>query len=349
MRLKLTVISLLSLCLSGGGCTPAPNFDRQLGAIIKPYHFSTVKWESKTITHEAKLWFRGKHGENVERIIAGQIKESLAQEGIFNPMDKYIRLKVSFPPLYFKLEEPPHLLVISPRDRIESIREITLQPNLSREEAEGIEARVDKLGVSSLVVELGGLGASYPTFVANNAGLRLTIDTATEEWLHQYLAFTPLGFLYLLDLTGISRNYEVAIINETVASMVSKEIGAMVTGRYYPDYTKSKEVAKSEFDFNREMREIRRAVDNYLAQGEVTKAEEFMEQKRQELASMGYPIRKLNQAYFAFHGTYADSPTSISPIGVELKKLREQSASLKNFLDTAATITSRQDLAESVK
>jgi len=349
LRLKLTVISLLSLCLSVGGCTPAPNFDRQLGAIIKPYHFSIVKWESKTIANEAKLWFRGKHGENVERIIASQITETLAQEGIFNPMDKYIRLRVSFPPLYFKLEEPPKLLVVSPRDRIESIREILLQPDISLKEAEGIEARVDKLDVSSLVVEPGGLGATYPTFVANNAGLRLTIETATHEWLHQYLAFTPLGFLYLLDLTGISRNYEVATIDETVASMVSKEIGAMVTERYYPDYENSKQKTEPEFDFNGEMREIRRAVDNYLAQGDVTKAEEFMEQKRQYLASMGYPIRKLNQAYFAFHGTYADSPTSISPIGVELKKLREQSASLKNFLDTAAAITSRQELAERVK
>jgi predicted nucleic acid-binding Zn-ribbon protein len=97
------------------------------------------------------------------------------------------------------------------------------------------------------------------------------------------------------------------------------------------------------------MREIRRAVDNYLARGEITQAEEFMEQKRQYLVSMGYQIRKLNQAYFAFYGTYADSPTSISPIGVELKKLREQSASLKDFLDTVATMTSREDLRTSIK
>lgn len=284
----------------------------------------------------------------VERIIARQIKETLAQEGIFNPMANYVRLKVSFPPVYFKLEEPPQLLVISPRDRIESIREITLQPNLSREEMESIEAKADKLGVSSLVVKLGGLGATYPTFVADNTGLQLTIDTATEEWLHQYLVFTPLGFFYLLDLTGISRNYEIATINETAASMTSKEIGAMVTERYYPDDEDNKQEADS-LDFNLEMREIRQAVDQYLAQGEIEQAEEFMEQKRQELAAMGYPIRKLNQAYFAFYGTYADSPTSISTIGVELKKLREQSASLKDFLDTVAAITSGEELAERVK
>ncbi|GAH79323.1 unnamed protein product, partial [marine sediment metagenome] len=103
------------------------------------------------------------------------------------------------------------------------------------------------------------------------------------------------------------------------------------------------------FDFNREMREIRKTVDKYLAQGEIEQAEEFMEQKRQYLASMGRYIRKLNQAYFAWHGTYADRPTSISPIGVELKKLRSQSASLKDFLNTVAVMTSRQDLSDSIK
>ncbi len=290
--------------------------------------------------------------DTVERIIEKQIKETLAQQDIFNPIDRYVRLKVNFPPLNFKLEKPLNLLVTSPRDRIESIREITLQPSISLEEIEDIEAKVDKLGVSSLVVELGGLGATYPSLVTDEASLRFIIDTATEEWLHQYLVFKPLGFLYLLDLTGVSRNYEIAVINETLASMVSKEIGAMVVERYYPQYEKGDnqtQIAGSEFDFNREMRDIRRAVDKYLAQGEIERAEEFMEQKRQYLASKGYYIRKLNQAYFAFYGTYADSPTSISPIGLELKKLRSQSASLKDFLDKAAAMTNRQDLIESIK
>ncbi len=290
--------------------------------------------------------------DTVERIIEKQIKETLAQQDIFNPIDRYVRLKVNFPPLNFKLEKPLNLLVTSPRDRIESIREITLQPSISLEEIEEIEAEVDKLGVSSLVTKLGGLGATYPSLVTDEASLRFIIDTATEEWLHQYLVFKPLGFLYLLDLTGVSRNYEIAVINETLASMVSKEIGAMVVERYYPQYEKGDnqtQIAGSEFDFNREMRDIRRVVDKYLAQGEIEQAEEFMEQKRQYLASKGYYIRKLNQAYFAFYGTYADSPTSISPIGLELKGLRDQSTSLKDFLDTVAAMTSREELKESVK
>ena len=401
------VISLLSLCLLSGSCSPAPDFDSSLKSIVKPYLFSIAQWEFKAIPDEINSLIFGKREkvddevkvvtqyfslaepiksleseiaainagnksgdlasleaelnrlqqqrmaltDEVKRIIARQIREALAEQGIFHPLDKYIRLKVGFPPLGFKLEQPPHLLVISPRDRIESMREITLQPDLSVEEMESIEEGVDKLGVSSLVVELGGLGATYPTFVTNNASLQFTINTATEEWLHQYLTFKPLGFLYLLDVTGIARNYEIATMNETVAGMVSKEIGAIVSQKYYPDYENSTQqpAAETEFDFNREMREIRRTVDEYLARGEITQAEEFMEQKRQYLVSMGYPIRKLNQAYFAFHGTYADRPTSISPIGVELKKLREQSASLKDFLNTVAAMTSRQDLSASIK
>ncbi len=288
----------------------------------------------------------------VEKIIESQIKDTLTQQGIFNPINKYIKLKVSFPPVNFKLDKPPHLLVISPRDRIESMREIPLKQGISLEEMESIEAEADKLGVSSLVLELGGFGGTYPTFVTDEASLQFTIDTAAEEWLHQYLTFKPLGFLYLLDIIGVSRNYEIATMNETLASMVSKEIGSIVNEKYYAQQENNgsqTQATTSGFDFNREMRNIRRTVDKYLALGEIEQAEEFMEQKRQYLATKGYHIRKLNQAYFAFYGTYADRPTSISPIGPELKQLRGQSVSLKDFLETVAAMTSRQDLITSLK
>jgi len=406
-RIRLIIAMGLVLAISlSGSCAPVRGFDNHLRSIVKPYRFSIVSWEFKTllgggkqsnseekvkdeprqvtryfslverinalkseikaidtadgpgdaISLEAELnTLEGQRADledAVRKVMTKQIKETLGEQGIFNPVDKYIKLKIGFPPVSFRLEQPPHLLVVSPRDRIESIREITLRQNLGVEEMEDIEAEVDELGVSSLVVKLGGFGGTYPTFVANDANLRFTVDTATEEWLHQYLVFKPLGFLYLLDVTGVSRNYDIATMNETVASMVSKEIGAMVYEKYYSQYEggdNQSQEAEPEFDFNREMREIRRAVDTYLAQGEIEQAEEFMEEKRRFLASKGYYIRKLNQAYFAFHGTYADRPTSISPIGQELKQLRSQSASLKDFLDAVAGMTSRQDLINSIE
>jgi len=408
-RLILTLGAFFMIFGSGStGCTTAPDFDQYLSGIVKPYRFSTLAWEAKTLPHEAGQLIYGwrdrtrdevqivtdyfstvkrigilkaqiqaiNHGtwqgdlasleaelnalqpqklaseSTVERILERQIKRVLAEQGIFNPLDSYLKLRINFPPLNFKLEKPPHLLVVSPRDRIESMREVILKQDMSLEEMEAVESEVDKFEVSSLVVELGGLGATYPTFVTNEASLRFTLDAATEEWLHQYLFFRPLGLLYALDLMGLARNYEIATINETVASMASKEIGALVYQKYYqPDDGTNQPSEKDNpgFDFNQEMRDIRRQVDAYLAAGEIELAEEFMEQKRQYLASEGYYIRKLNQAYFAFHGKYADSPTSISPIGTELRKLRDQSTSLRDFLNKAAAITSRQQLLEMLK
>jgi len=288
----------------------------------------------------------------VELIIGRQIRETLNSQGIFNPLDRYIRLKSGFPPINFTLDRPPNVLVVSPRDRIESMREIMLVQDIHLEAIEDIEAKVDALGVSALVSELGGFAATYPAFVADDASLQFTVRTAAEEWLHQYLAFTPLGFMYLLDATGIARNYDIATMNETLAGMVSDEIGEIVVRTYYPQYGTPENRAGSgetAFDFNREMRAIRIAVDRFLADGEIERAEKFMEERRQYLASQGYYIRKLNQAYFAFYGTYADEPTSVSPIGAEMKELRSQSASLREFLNTVAAMTSRQDLIDSLK
>jgi len=285
-----------------------------------------------------------------ETVIAGQVREILHEHAIYHPADKYLKFKIHFPPVNFRLDKPPHLLVVSPRDRIESMREIVLRQEMNVEDMERVEEEVDRLGVSSIVVGLGGFGGTYPTFVTNEASLRFTIDAAVEEWLHQYLFFKPLGFRYALDVLGLKRDYEIATMNETVASMLGKEIGSMIVESYYSDLKSAdgEQGEKSGFDFNQEMREIRRAVDEYLARGEIEQAEEFMKERRQYLVSKGYHIRKLNQAYFAFYGTYADRPTSISPIGAELERLREQSESLKEFLDTVSSMTSRQDLLESL-
>ncbi|MBN1862555.1 MAG: hypothetical protein JW790_02800 [Dehalococcoidales bacterium] len=313
-----------------------------------PYDSAQLEAELETLREETLA-----SQDEVERILEKQIKTVLAEQDIFNPWDIYrVRPRVNFPPLNFKLEPLPKLLVISPRERIESLKEFILTPDITSEEIAAVEAAADELGVSSLVVELGGLGATYPSLVTNEASLSFTIDAAAEEWLHQYLFPRPLGFLYTLDLTGISPNYEIATINETVASMASKEIGALVYEKYYAPEASTGESSQEDgagFDFNREMRDIRRRVDEYLTCGEVELAEEFMEESRQYLADNGYYLRKLNQAYFAFHGAYADSPTSVSPIGVELAQLRKQSPSLKEFLNQTTAITSRQHLQEMLK
>ncbi len=295
--------------------------------------------------------------DSVERIMQKQIIETLAQMGVYNPLDNHLNLEFNFPPVNFELEAPPHLLIISPRDRVMRAREITLIQEISPEERQEIEDAIDELGVSSIVVGLGGV-ATYPSFVIDTAGLQFTINVAIEEWLHQYLFFRPLGFTYTLHLTGVATNSEVAVMNETLVGIVREEVGALLYQNYYSQYlgevegnnqAETNQSDEPEFDFFKEMRGIRLTVDDYLANGEIEQAEVFMEQKRLFLASKGYYLRRLNQAYFAFYGTYAAGPASVNPIGTELKALRELNTSLSEYLNQAASMTSRDDLKSSLE
>ena len=91
-----------------------------------------------------------------------------------------------------------------------------------------------------------------------------------------------------------------------------------------------------------------KVVDELLAAGRIEEAEAFMEERRRFLLTQGIFIRRLNQAYFAFHGTYAAEPTSVDPIGDQVTALRVSSPTLRAFLDRVVTITSRADLEVAV-
>lgn len=284
-------------------------------------------------------------------VLARQITDALSERGIRHPADRWIDLDVVFPPVWFEIAQPPHVLVVSPREEIAKYREVMLVQGLETDEMERIEADVQALGYSALVVRLGGFGGLYPALVAESSSLPFLLEAATEEWLHQYLAFTPLGFRYVLSLLHISRSYEIATLNETVAGIVSEEVARDVLATHYPEQlpgvSPPPEPADPEaFSFPREMRRIRLHVDDLLAAGEIEEAEAFMEERRRFLLTQGYYIRRLNQAYFAFHGTYAAEPTSVDPIGTEVRALRAESASLSEFLNRMVTITSRAQLRE---
>jgi len=82
------------------------------------------------------------------------------------------------------------------------------------------------------------------------------------------------------------------------------------------------------FDFNSHLRETRLEVESLLSDGLVLEAENYMEKRKNEINSNGYNIRKINQAYFAFHGSYGSSPSSISPVANYLWDLREQTKTI---------------------
>jgi hypothetical protein len=307
--------------------------------IAKPYSFSIASWEFNTVVSSVKSAFSSESNESdKETVLRKQIKEILTESEI--PI---------FPPLNFKLVQPPHLLVISPRNEIVYFDRVVLSQQLTTDKMEKLENQVDKEGYSSLVVELGGFGATYPPIVADDASEKYTINTVLEEWLHQYLAFKPLGFLYLLDSIGIRQHQDVIIMNETIASMTSRELGSEVYQRYYKDEEdEKKSEEKTSFNFNSEMRETRKQVDILLSQGHINEAEQYMNERRIVFQKHGFKIRKLNQAYFAFHGIYGHDPASVSPINEDLKQLRARSISLKDFLDKTSSMTTYNDLTQAL-
>jgi hypothetical protein len=288
----------------------------------------------------------------VEDIIKRQVTQILSEMGIYQPWYKYVKLKSTFPPPDFKLEIPPHLLVISPRDKIDRMKDVLLNENMSLPEITNLETNVDNLNVSSLVVDLGGVG-TYPNIVSSDSDFQYIIETCAHEWAHTYLAFTPLGFRYVLNIAGLSHNDDITTMNETVSDIIGKEVGAAVLKKYYPQFQSNSQTVQTNsattvnqpvFNFNQEMQNIRKQVDKYLAAGEIDTAKQYMQQKQEYLAANGYYIRKLNQAYFAFYGTYTDSLAYENPIGTEIKQLRTKSASLKDFLNTVSSMTSVKNL-----
>ncbi|MFC1945049.1 hypothetical protein ACFLX5_06235 [Chloroflexota bacterium] len=338
LALVLGIFAVLTVVLSVLLFTQGDDLQQQVKRMARPYAFDFAAWEIDMFPSVAKGIVFGQYEEEQGEELVGRIRIVLEDEGIRG-----------FPPLAFSFGETPYLLVVSPRDRIAYYQRVLLRLDMTVEEAEGLEYEIDGLGMSSLVVGLGGFAGIYPAPVAGGLSLRWTIETAVEEWLHQSLAFKSLGFEYILDSIGIDNDTDIVTINETLVGMVSSEITDRVISQYYADV---EDVPTDEedpgFDFDAEMRETRRNVDRLLEEGKVEQAEGYMEERRLVFLENGYYIRKLNQAYFAFHGIYGTSPVSVSPIYADLEELRARSQSPADFLDEVSDMKSYGDLKEAL-
>jgi hypothetical protein len=284
-----------------------------------------------------------------EAVLQEQISATLADLGLTSGGQ-------ALPAVLFHITPLPFNLVISPRDKIQQEAAISLVPDLSVDQQIALENRVDSgLDVSSLVVPVGGIG-SYPTMVMRTTGLDWLSDTIAHEWTHNWLALRPLGLNY-------DTSPELRTMNETTASIAGHEIAMLVLKRYYPELAAEFDLqavslplspARADFNFNTEMHITRVHVDELLAQDKISEAETYMEQRRQFFWNQGCPqcaIRKLNQAYFAFYGAYAETPGGAAgedPVGPAVRLLRAQSGTLTDFLKTIAQMDSFQQLQAAV-
>jgi hypothetical protein len=277
-----------------------------------------------------------------EAILEEQVACTLAEEG-------FGALGQEFPPIGAHFTPLPLMLMISPRDHIENIFTLSLRHGLDVARQEAIEEQVDTShDVSSLVTRIGGLSA-YPAMLLESSSLNWVAEVTAHQWTHHHPTPRPLGWNY--DFIPEAR-----VINETVASIVGQEIGRRMIARYYPEHLPpepepapeepEEDAQPPEFDFRAEMRKTRIWVDKLLAEGKIEQAESYMEERRLVFVDQGYYIRKLNQAYFAFHGAYAAEPGAAGedPIGPAVQELYARSPDLHTFAAQAARVTTLAEL-----
>lgn len=284
----------------------------------------------------------------VEDIIEGRATRILEEQGLTMGPPPFKDLDLVFPPVDFEFDQPPRVLVTSPRDRIELTHDYLLRHGISRDQIAGIEADAEEEpNTSALVATTGGV-STYPSVEDNLDGYDHLVEVVFHEWTHSYLVFYPLGSRYF-------ESSELRTLNETVASVAGDQLAAAYFAKYGrldgepepsapPEASPAPSAAPPEFDFVAEMRALRREVEAMLAEGQIEGAEALMEARRVEFGEQGYRIRRLNQAYFAFYGFYGTGAGSIDPIGPKVEQLFASTQTPGEFLRQARALKSQSDL-----
>jgi hypothetical protein len=282
----------------------------------------------------------------VEEIVGDQVDATLRELGLRGAMFgrapgdgwpiPFLRVD---PPVFFTFQRLPLNLLTAPRDRVAIVGSVLLSPDLDTAGIERMEARVDALGVSSLVSGIGGFG-SYPSMVPDTESLPRALEAVAHEWVHHYLAFRPLGRAFF-------SSYDMRTVNETVSDLVGGEVGRLTFERYYRESepppaasAPGRPTAEPRRDFGAEMRRIRAEVERLLAARDVAGAEAYMAAQPADLARQGWYVRKVNTAYLSFFGAYGGGGNRFE---ARLRALRASTGSLAAFVARVERFASPQD------
>lgn len=319
-------------------------------------HDHLGKAEAEVAYRRAQKFQRVNQGA-LERAIQREVAAELVRAGITGGASP-------FPPVWFRMASPALVVTFSTREEIRPIASYFLQESTPISEIETFEAFTLELwNFSSLVEPTGGV-ATYPTTVALSLpNLQTLFEVVAHEWFHNYLTFHPLGARYLKSTSHRT-------LNETAATIVGEEIARRIMLRHYRDLyltelpegedcaqsgvdnsmnSHSQDCQNQEFDLGFALHETRVQVDAFLAAGLVEEAESHMEEQLKLINSKGHRLRKLNQAFFAFHGTYATRPGSTSEIGSQMQDLRAMSENLGSFVKVVQRIRNENELKLAVK
>ena len=282
---------------------------------------------------DRKKTLQGRAEEAVEAVIS----DVLRKQGLG------FKANILLPPTDFRFETPPLILVTSPRNKI-TLKESKLVKNvIDPNIRDHIEKKIEEDNITSaLVDDLAGLG-TYPAFVSDKYDLRQVVRTAAHEWLHNYWIFHSFG-------RNMWDSPEMYTLNETAADLAGNELGdrafLRLGGTIQNNSSIYSSLEVSHPHLTRILRETRQTVESLLIQGEIEEAEKLMRESQWTLKLGGYSIRKINQAYFAFRGNYAESPASTSQIGAELKEYRSLFNSTGEFVKSLSKIKSYEQFKQ---
>ena len=319
-----------------------------------------------TLTKEKNLYQKQLQLENLPQVQKNVVKNNLkitidemqnlkpiVEELCERAMTKTIRLNgiktklnTIFPPVDISLEPPPLILVISPRDKIQIEKSVFLSPDLLNAKKNSIENEIlQKNNKSAYISNLSGL-STYPTLISNEYNSLEIFSTTAHEWLHLYWFFRPFG-------QNIFKSNEMRTLNETAADIAGRELGLQtyinLNIKSDTSVKSNPSTAKKYPQFTKHMRETRIEVEKMLKNNNIEEAEKYMKKRWWELSLAGYNLRKINQAYFALYGIYAESAGSVSPIGEQLREFRSLVPTTGEFVKEISQISSYSDFLEELK
>lgn len=354
-------VALLAAALTSGRAESSTPLSETIAEAVDGERFTFVRWQWETSLNrwlgaagrfllgepdcgareaaellEAGAALANRRNEQcVELALERAVSRAASALGLAKPLPLFGRQAVVWPPVDIELRAAPRVLAVSPRAEIRLTDSVLLSPRLPRSEFETIERQVEADGEWSAWI--GGVGgvATYPAIVTPRANWRGTLQLAAHEWVHHYLIFHALGRAYFA-------SDELRTINETVADIAGDEIGRWAAGGA-AGLEPEVEAGGGAATASETLRQLRQDVDALLSEGRIVEAEAQMEAARRELFEQGLPLRRINQAWFAFRGGYATQPGAVSPYGPLLERLRARSPSLAAFMAAVRTIGSPVD------
>lgn len=308
-----------------------------IGPLSQKKHRRSLDIQHLELLITTRSTLQGKVQTSLQQLLSSIVYE----QGLYREIGPF---DLIFPPVYFQFGEIPKLLVISPRDKIVTSGTELLSGGIPLEAIQQLEQTINEIeNHSSLVVDIAGL-ATYPSLLPYHLPVRQTLRTIAHEWMHQFWFFTPFG-----------RNYftspEMTTLNETAAELIGNILGDLAYEllNINPKLPIITHQPNPNFNFNEMMRETRTEVETMIDKGHIDEAEAYMEKRRQIFVDNGYFIRKLNQAFFAFHGTYAESPTSSSPLGNQLRVLWQSNPDVRSFVDVLSPMSNVENFQAYVR